>query len=72
MDIGKTLIFIGLTITAFGIIFLFMNQFSWFSNLPGNFKYESKNFRIYAPIASMLIISILASIIFNLFIKFFK
>ena len=73
MELGKNLIFIGSIVTLTGLaIYIFGDKFSWFGNLLGDFKYESKNMKVYAPIASMLILSLLLSFIANILIKFFK
>ena len=73
MELGKTLFFIG-AITAFmGIaIYLFGDKISWFGNLFGDFKYESKNMKFYAPITSMLLLSIILSFLINILMKIFK
>ena len=73
MELGKNLVFIGFIITSIGlIIYLFGDKFSWFGNLFGDFKYESKNIKVYAPIASMLLLSLLLSFLINILIKIFK
>ncbi len=40
---------------------------NWFGKLPGDIRYESGNTRVYIPIVSMLLISIVVSLIFALF-----
>ena len=72
MDIGKSLIFIGSITLVIGCIILFSDKFHWFGSLFGDFKYESKNMKIYAPLSSMLIISLVLSVIINIIIKIFK
>ena len=60
--IGKLLIIGGLGIALVGvIIWLFGNKLNWFGNLPGDIRVERQNFRFYAPIVSMLLVSILLS-----------
>ena len=54
------------------VIYLFGDKLSWFGNLFGDFKYESKSMKIYAPVTSMLLISILLSFFINILIKLFK
>jgi len=69
-SIGKTLIIIGAVILLIGlIVFLFGNRFSWFGNLPGDIRVEKENFKFYAPLASMLLISIAITILVWLFRK---
>ena len=67
------MIVIGITLLLLGvIIYLFEDQLSWFGNLPFDFSFKSKSTQIYAPIGSMIILSIIISIIINIFSKFFK
>ena len=35
----------------------------WFGRLPGDFHYENGNTRVYAPIASMLVVSAALSLL---------
>jgi Protein of unknown function (DUF2905) len=37
--------------------------FGWFGHLPGDVRVERENVRIYLPIASMLLISLLFSVL---------
>ncbi|WP_292977685.1 DUF2905 domain-containing protein [Nitrosomonas sp.] len=43
--------------------------FNWFGKLPGDISIESRHSKVFIPITSMLIISIVLSIIINLFNK---
>ncbi|MFW5980089.1 MAG: DUF2905 domain-containing protein [Halanaerobiales bacterium] len=71
-NIGKTLIFVGILIAVVGItIYLFGKNFSWFANLPGDIKMEGENFRLFIPITSMIVLSLLLNLILYI-IKLFK
>ena len=73
VNIGKILIIIGLFILLFGVLIILMgNKINWFGNTPFDFKYEGENTRFYAPIGSMLLISIVVSLIANFILRFFK
>lgn len=64
---GKYIIIAGLAIVAIGVIvFFFGNVFRWMGRLPGDIRIEGKNTRIYFPIVTMIVISILLTIIVNL------
>lgn len=61
---GKLLIYIGLSLALFGVIITAIDiNFSWFGNLPGDIKIEKKNFRLFFPITSMIIITIILNLI---------
>jgi hypothetical protein len=65
---AKLLIAIGLLLVIIGIIWLiFPSAFSWIGNMPGDIKHTAGNTRVYFPIISMLVISIVATIVLNLF-----
>ncbi len=40
---------------------------SWFGKLPGDIRYESGDTRVYIPVVSMLLVSIVLSIIVGFF-----
>ena len=72
-DFGRLLIIIGLVIVFAGIVILIaVRYFPWLGNLPGDFRYESENFRLYFPLATMILISILGTILLNIIIRIFR
>ena len=63
-QIGKLLTVAGIILTAIGLlVWLFGNKLSWFGHLPGDIRIEKENFKFYAPIASMLLISLAISLV---------
>ncbi len=44
---------------------------NWFGKLPGDINMESERSRIFIPITSMIIVSIVLTILINLFRRFF-
>ena len=73
MDIGKSIIFLGFSLICVGCFFYLLgDRMNWFGNLLGDFKYESKNIRVYMPLASMLILSVILTITINIILKYFK
>lgn len=72
-DFARILIIIGLVIAFAGVVLLVaIRFFPWLGNLPGDFRFEQENFKIYIPLATMLLISILASILLNIVIRIFR
>jgi hypothetical protein len=45
--------------------------FGWFGHLPGDIRIERENARVYVPIVSMLVISVVLTILLNLISRFF-
>jgi hypothetical protein len=67
---GKVLILVGLAIVALGIVLhWFPWLLGWFGRLPGDIRVERESGGFYFPIVSMLIVSIVASLLLNLFFR---
>ena len=69
---GKYILVIGLIIVFIGvIIYFFHDYFKWIGKLPGDFRIEKENFRFYFPLATMIILSLVITILINIFKRFF-
>jgi hypothetical protein len=69
---GKWIIFAGIIIVLIGtIIYFFGDKFNWLGKLPGDIRIEKENFRFYFPITTMIILSIVLTLLINIFKKFF-
>ena len=69
---GKWLIVAGIVIAIIGVlIYFFHDKLSWLGKLPGDIRIEKENFRFYFPLTTMIIISVVLTILINLFKKFF-
>lgn len=62
---GTIIIVIGLVLLVIGGL-VWLGAFGWFGRLPGDLRYEGENTRVYVPITSAIIVSIVASIVINL------
>ena len=70
---ANLLIAIGVGLVVVGVALrYFPGLFSWFGNLPGDIKRETENATIFIPITSMLVVSAVASLIFNLVSRLFR
>lgn len=74
MELPKTLILIGFSIALLGVVVWAAQRipwiYSWFGHLPGDIRVEGKRTFIYAPIASMLVVSVVLSLLGWLFQRF--
>jgi hypothetical protein len=67
---ARILMIIGLLIFLTGaLLYFFPGALSWFGRLPGDINIENEQGRLFIPITSMLLISLLLSLILNLFIR---
>lgn len=65
---SRWLIIAGCVLLLLGVLLhFFPNLFSWFGRLPGDIRIESERSRVYFPIVSMIIISVVLSVILSLF-----
>jgi len=67
---GKWLILTGITITFVGLLVILLGRTGLF-RLPGDLNFGGRNWRIYLPIASCIIISVVLTLIFWL-INYFR
>jgi len=67
---GKWLIGVGIFIAVVGVLVMLLGRVGLFK-LPGDLEFGSKNWRIYIPIASCVLISIILTLIMWL-ISYFR
>jgi len=65
---SRTLIIIGLVVVAVGVLWPWLSKLP-LGRLPGDIVIEKENFRLYFPITTMIIVSIVVSIILWFFRK---
>jgi uncharacterized membrane protein len=64
-SIGLTIIIVGLAIVAIGIL-VAIGALSWFGRLPGDIRIEGDSVRVFVPITSMLLISVILTLAVNI------
>jgi hypothetical protein len=69
-QVGKWLLLVGIVIAVLGAIMVLLGQVGLFK-LPGDLQFGGRNWRIYLPIASCIIISIVLTLILWL-INYFR
>ncbi len=69
-QLGKWLMSVGIIIALLGAVVMILGQIGLFK-LPGDLEFSSKNWRIYLPIASCIVISIVLTIVLWL-INYFR
>jgi len=67
--IGKILIFWGLILILLGFILSMTPNLRFLGKLPGDIIIKKDNFRFYFPLATCLIISLILTLLLNLFKK---
>ena len=70
MSIGKLLIHIGLGLAAVGLILsLAPGMLGWFGKLPGDIAIKGKDYTVFIPITSMIVVSVILILLINLFLR---
>ncbi len=70
MEIGKLLATIGVTLLVIGLIIIYAPWLiSWFGKLPGDIRIEDERKWVFIPITSMFIVSVILTIVINLFFR---
>ncbi|NIM69663.1 MAG: DUF2905 family protein [Xanthomonadales bacterium] len=60
---ARWLIAVGLVLVVLGAALHFAPWlFSWFGRLPGDFRIETERTRVFIPVTSMLLVSLLLSL----------
>ena len=71
MRVGNLLIAGGIALVVVGVM-VRLGWFSWFGRLPGDIRSEGDNVSVFFPITSMIVVSIVGTILLNLFDRFFR
>jgi hypothetical protein len=56
---GWALVIVGLVVAAIGAVWLLASHIPWLGKLPGDIAVEGKNFRLYFPIVTCIVLSLL-------------
>jgi NAD/NADP transhydrogenase beta subunit len=67
---GPMLIALGVGLILIGLLF-WSGSMSWFGRLPGDIRIERETVRVYVPIVSMLLVSVVVSLVLYLVRRFF-
>jgi hypothetical protein len=68
-DLGKLLVIMGLVLAAAGMWLWSGRGFGWLGRLPGDIFYQKGIFRIYFPLATCVLISLILTLLAWLFRK---
>jgi hypothetical protein len=67
--LGRMFIFFGIFMILFGLIFIFAGKIPFIGRLPGDIEIHKKGLDVYFPLATCLIVSLLITIILNIFTR---
>ncbi|MBP7146999.1 MAG: DUF2905 domain-containing protein [Acidobacteria bacterium] len=67
---GLLLAVVGLALVAVGLLAA-AGGLGWFGRLPGDIRVERPGFRLYVPVVTMLLLSVVVSVVLWLLRRFF-
>jgi fumarate reductase subunit C len=66
---GPLIVILGLVIVLIGLA-VWSGAFGWFGRLPGDIRIERESVRIYVPLVSMLVVSVVVSLVLYVLNRF--
>ena len=68
-ELGKLLVFVGGLIVVLGLVFIVGGRIPFLGRLPGDFSFSRGNTHIYFPLAISVILSVILTLVLNLFFR---
>ncbi len=60
------LLYIGIVTVLIGAFFILVAKVPWFGRLPGDIIYRREGLTIYFPVATMILVSLVLTILLNI------
>ena len=71
-QLGRILVVVGGAVLLLGIAFLLLGRTGFLGRLPGDINFSTGNLTCVVPIASMILLSLLLTIILNVVLRLFN
>ncbi|MBN3032808.1 MAG: DUF2905 domain-containing protein [Candidatus Saganbacteria bacterium] len=65
-SLGRMIIYIGVVMVLVGGFFILAAKLPWFGRLPGDLVYRREGLTVYLPIATMIIVSLVLTLLLNI------
>lgn len=63
--VGRLLILGGIVVALLGVILVVAPQLPFLGRLPGDIRIERENVRVFVPLGTMLLVSIILTVLLN-------
>ena len=70
--VGKFLIIAGVFLILFGLLFIFWERIPFLGKLPGDLMIQRGSFRLFIPVVTCIIISLVLTILINIVLRLFR
>ena len=71
-DLGRMLMMAGVGLFVLGLVLYFAGRLPGLGNLPGDITIQRDNFTLYAPIGTMIVVSVVLTLLLNLIARFWR
>jgi hypothetical protein len=71
-NLGRVLIVVGLVLAGLGLLLLLAGRLPFLGRLPGDIAIERDNVSCFFPIATMILLSLLLTVIVNLVLWYLR
>lgn len=72
-SLGRALIFFGIILVLVGTLLFLAGRFGLpLGRLPGDISFRGKNFFFFAPLTTMILVSVILTVILNLILRWFR
>ena len=69
---GKFLVLAGVFLILLGVLFVFWERIPYLGKLPGDFMVQRGSFRVFIPIVTCVIISVILTVVVNILLRFWR
>lgn len=70
--LGRGLMYVGIGFVVLGGLVVLLGRVLDLGNLPGDFVFEGENVRIYVPVVTMIVLSLVLTLLLNLAVRLFR
>ncbi len=70
--LGRILIILGGVLFMTGLALLLVPKLPWLGRLPGDFRWERGDCRVYFPVGTSIAVSVILTLLVNLILRIFK
>ena len=71
-QLGWMLVLLGGMILLVGVVMLVFPSIPWLGRLPGDIVIQGKGWRVYFPLATSLLLSVVLSVVLTLLARWFR
>lgn len=70
-QIGLLVVLMGVALVVIGLV-IWAGGLTWLARLPGNIRFQGESVTVFIPLASMIVISVLLTLVLNLLLRIFR